>query len=98
MTITNEKWFIIVGWITYTLTWVALFANIVNDWLTRRWISPLSIMMLVIFGGGTAIQLLRRKPIINTKGMANRFLITIILVLLIWVFILGRIVLNFLVN
>lgn len=92
----TKKWLVIVGWVAYILTWVALFANIINDWLTRQWISPLSIIMLVILGGGTIVQLLRKEPIINTEGAASRFLITLVLVLIIWVVILGRIVLSFL--
>lgn len=95
MTIT-KKWLLAAGWITFIFTWIALFANIANDWFTRQWISPLSIIMLIILGGGTVIQLLRREPIISTEGMTNRFLVTLCLVLIICIIILGRIVLSFL--
>lgn len=95
MTITKKR-LVAVGWITFTFTWIALFANMANDWFTRQWISPLSIIMLIILGGGTIIQLLRREPIISTEGMTSRFLVTLFLVLIIGIVILGRIVLSFL--
>ena len=90
----DKKWLIVVGWTAYILTWVALFANIANDWLTNQWVSPLSIIIFVILGGGTIVQLLRKEPIIQTEGATNRLLITFVLILIVWVFILGRIVLT----
>lgn len=42
----GKKCLISVGWIAYSVTWLAWLANIVNDWLTRQWISPLSIIIL----------------------------------------------------
>ena len=78
----------------YALTWLALLANIVNDWVTQQWISPLSIIFLVLLGGGTIVQLARGKPIISTEGMANRFLITLVLILITLTFLLGRVVLS----
>jgi hypothetical protein len=45
-----------IRWIFYGLVWLLLGANMVNDWLTQGWISPLSLLVLV----GLVIPLLLR--------------------------------------
>lgn len=69
------------GWVLYIVTWVLLLANVVNDWLGRGWISPLSILMVVLLAGGTLWQRMRGQPVISTEGMGRRFLATVLLVL-----------------
>lgn len=90
----GKKWLISVGWIAYSVTWLALLANIVNDWLTRQWISPLSIIIFGLLGGGTTLQLLRGEPIIDTDGAASRLLITVALILFVCLITLGGIALS----
>lgn len=93
---TEKKWLIQVGWVAYALTWVTLFANIAHDWLTRRWISPLSIILLALLSSGTIVQLARGEPIIQIDGAKERFLVTLTLILTVVVIILGWTVVNLL--
>lgn len=92
---TRKKWLISAGWIAYVFTWLTLIANITHDWLTRRWISPLSLIILALLSGGTVVQLARGEPVIQTEGVSNRLVPTLVLILLIWVIILGWTVLRF---
>ena len=85
----EKLWLKRVGWIAYALTWVALLANIANDWLTRQWISPLSIIVLALLTGGTLVQVAQGEPIIQTEGATGRLLGTLMLILLVLVAILG---------
>lgn len=70
------------GWALYAATWVLLLANIANDWLDRGWVSPLSVLMLVLLAGGTLWQRMRGRPVITTEGMGRRFLATVLLILI----------------
>ena len=88
----DKKMLINFGWVAYVLVWALLLANIVNDWLTLQWISPLSIMMLITLAGGALYQRWRGEPMIKLEGAGQRFLITLVFVLAFMVVILGRIV------
>lgn len=93
---TEKKWLIQVGWVAYALTWVTLFANIAHDWLTRQWVSPLSIIFLALLSSGTIVQLARGEPIIQLQGAKDRFLVTLALILTVVVIILGWVAFNLL--
>ena len=37
----------VIGWVLYGLLWLLLVANIVNDWMAQRWVSPVSLFLLM---------------------------------------------------
>ncbi len=67
----------IIGWFLYGLLWVLLIANIINDWVTQRWISPLSFLILAILAGGIFLQRFGVLSLVSTKGIRDpRVLLT----------------------
>jgi hypothetical protein len=52
----------LIGWGLYGLVWLLLLANMVNDWLTQGWISPLSLLVLVSLISIPLVQRLAGKP------------------------------------
>jgi hypothetical protein len=83
------KWIVNVGRAAYFLTWLTLIANIANDWLTRQWISPLSVIVLVLLGGGTIMRLLQGRPVVDREADGARFAVTVAFTLIALLFILA---------
>ena len=79
----SESVLVKVGWVSYSLVWVLLLANIAHDWVTQGWISPLSLILLAILGGGTVLQRLRGDPIISVAGASKRLIVTLIVILVV---------------
>lgn len=36
----------VIGWVLYGLLWLLLIANFITDWMTQRWVSPVSLFLL----------------------------------------------------
>lgn len=54
------------------IMWIVLgIANIVNDWVFRRWISPVSLGFLAALAAALVMLLLVR-PVITAVGMKER--------------------------
>jgi hypothetical protein len=77
-----------IGWIGYGLVWLLLGANMVNDWLTQGWISPLSLLILVClviplalrFAGqpGASVSRLRDPRVLLTYGIIALLLLGVV--------------------
>jgi hypothetical protein len=78
-----------IGWIFYGLVWLLLGANMVNDWLTQGWISPLSLLVLVClisiplvqrFAGkpGASVSRLRDPQVLLTYGFIALLLLGVV--------------------
>jgi hypothetical protein len=69
-----------IGWVCYGLVWLLLGANMVNDWLTQGWISPLILLILLILVCLISIPLVQRfagKPGASTRRLRDpRVLLT----------------------
>jgi hypothetical protein len=72
-----------VGWALYVLVWLLLFANIAYDLINYKWISPLSILLLLILGGGSLLMRARGLPLIDPERYRTRAVFTLIVVLVI---------------
>jgi hypothetical protein len=78
----------IIGWGLYGLVWLLLLANMVNDWLTQGWISPLSLLILVClmiplllrFAGqpGASTRRLRDPRVLLTYGIIALLLLGVV--------------------
>lgn len=68
------------GRIMWIIMWVLVFANIAYDWLSCRWISPLSVIFLLVLGA-SLIMWLRGIPIITTKGWKTRAVLMVVFIL-----------------
>lgn len=77
----TEKKLITLGWALYALVWILLSVNIANDLRNHGWVSPLSILALVILGGGHLVRWYRGQPILTLEGWQTRFTLTVIGVL-----------------
>jgi len=89
---TQTTWQIKLGWVLYTSLWLLLLANIVYDWLSYHWLSPLSVIFLIVLGLGTLLLYLGGKPIVSTEGMKERFLASLVFVLAIIAGVFGYII------
>ena len=75
----SEKNRMKLGWVLFGFFWLALVANIANDWFRQGWISPLSILMVVTVSGMMLYQWVRGRPLLTTEGWRMRLGIIVVL-------------------
>lgn len=70
-----------VGWMLFFLVWLLLFANIAYDLTHYKWISPLSILMLLILGGGSLVMHARGMPLVDPQRYRTKAVFTLVVAL-----------------
>ena len=68
-----------ISWTIWTIFGVFLLINIAIDWFSYNRISPLGVLLLVIYIGTSLLMPLLGLPIITTKGWKTRLVMMLLL-------------------